>query len=167
MLRHLRPNCSVLAGVQTHGCDLPAHAQSRLPEGGALPQPVPEAGESPAAQVRLVLISLMLTFINWSARGYTHNQGCSLRLTFPTDNNVREGRSFETMLCVKKTSQQNIFCVIHWRKSHRFGATRGRVNDHIYSLVFKRLLLFIQVKLNQSTCVSVALYTNSNNNIYF
>lgn len=40
-------------GVQAHGHDLPACPESGLPEGGALPQSVPEASQGPAAQVSI------------------------------------------------------------------------------------------------------------------
>lgn len=46
-------HCSVLLGVQAHGHDMPAHVEPRLPKGGALPQPVPEAGQSTTAQVSI------------------------------------------------------------------------------------------------------------------
>lgn len=39
--------------MQAHGHDQSAHAEPRLPQGGALPQPVPEAGQSPASKVSL------------------------------------------------------------------------------------------------------------------
>lgn len=49
------PFCSCLCfpGVQAHGHDLPEGPESGLPQGGALPQPVPEASQSPAAQVSI------------------------------------------------------------------------------------------------------------------
>ena len=34
--------------MQAYGHDQPAHAEPRLPQGGTLPQLVPEAGQSPA-----------------------------------------------------------------------------------------------------------------------
>ena len=37
-----------LPGMQAYGHDQPAHAEPRLPQGGTLPQLVPEAGQSPA-----------------------------------------------------------------------------------------------------------------------
>lgn len=41
------------SGMQAYGHDLPACPESGIPEGGALPQPVPEASQSPAAQVSI------------------------------------------------------------------------------------------------------------------
>lgn len=53
--------------MQAHGHDLPACPESGIPEGGALPQPVPEASQSPAAQVSITSYSTLTAL--WFSSG--------------------------------------------------------------------------------------------------